>query len=292
MQMERKTMRNEAQKTERLRAVREGAKKPATLGFLGRLGLRLAARGARLAFMSLALVLGLALVSSGLVAAYLYVSNSDYFAVKRVTIAGLDRISRDEILAVSGLDTVGNILTFDANEAEEALRGLPWLDEVKISKQMPDSVTVEVREFSPGALVSLGRLYYMDEKGVPFRQLLPGESPQLPIVSGFSEDELLNPGPLTRRAVEEVFWLIAALKERNDDFSLDNVSEIHYDMVRGLTLFTKERGLEVKIGFGAYTEKFRRLGRVLAHLKQRGKYDGLAYLNLEASPRVTIRYAG
>jgi cell division septal protein FtsQ len=260
------------------------------LSFLGRLSLKLAGRGVRLLMMTLAALLSLVTVSVLLVSAYLYVSNSDYFAIKHVTISGIDKVSRDEILAVSGLDAGSNILTFDADEAEMALGGLPWLDQVQISKMMPDSVMVEVQEYQAKALVSLGRLYYMDKSGVPFRQLLPGENPELPIVSGFSEDELLNPGPVTRRAVDEIFWLVEALSERNDDFSLDNVSEINYDMVRGLTLFTKNRGLEVKIGFGAYTEKFRRLGRVLAHLKQRGKYEGLAYLNLEASPRVTVRY--
>ncbi|UQZ88689.1 hypothetical protein C4J81_05510 [Deltaproteobacteria bacterium Smac51] len=269
---------------------RKDESSPSALSLAGRIGLKLAGKGVRLFMITAGALLGLAVVSVVLVAGYLYISNSDYFAIKHVTISGIDRISRDEILAVSGLDSRSNILTFDADEAEVALDGLPWLDQVKISKMMPDSILVEVREYQPKLLVSLGPLYYMDEKGEPFRRLLPGENPELPVVSGFSEDELLNPGPTVRRAVNEIFWLVEALGERNDDFRLDNVSEINYDMVRGLTLFTKTRGLEVKIGFGSYTEKFRRLGRVLSYLKQRGKYEGLAYLNLEASPRVTVRY--
>lgn len=281
-----------SQRQRTLKARRQRPEKTSALGLIGRVSLKLASRGMRLLAITAASVLGLVTVSALLIAAYLYVSNSDYFAIRQVTISGIDRVSRDEILAVSGLDLATNILTFDASEAEEALMGLPWLDKVKISKMMPDSVLVEVEEFQPKALVSLGRLYYMDANGVPFRQLLPGESPNLPIISGFSEDDLLNPAPNTRRAVEEIFWLVEALSERNDEFGLENVSEINYDTVRGLTLFTKNHGLEVKIGFGSYTEKFRRLGRVLAHLKQRGKYEGLAYLNLEASPRVTVRYAG
>ncbi|MDR2945885.1 MAG: cell division protein FtsQ [Candidatus Adiutrix sp.] len=100
----------------------------------------------------------------------------------------------------------------------------------------------------------------------------------------------MNPGPAVKKAMEEIFWLVGALTQRNDEFQLANVSEINYDAVRGLSLFTKSSGLEVKIGFGSYEEKFRRLGRVMAHLKLNGKTDGLVYLNLEASPRVTVRY--
>ncbi|MGL4208884.1 MAG: cell division protein FtsQ/DivIB, partial [Candidatus Adiutrix sp.] len=78
----------------------------------------------------------------------------------------------------------------------------------------------------------------------------------------------------------------------NDEFRLDNISEINYDLVRGITLFTRNLGIQVKVGFGSYEEKFRRLGRVLANLKMQNKYEGLSYLNLEASPRVTVRVGG
>ena len=263
---------------------------PSFAARLGRSFFGIFGRGLKLAAIGAVTVAALAVVSALLVAGYLYVSKSDYFSVKRVTISGINHITREEVLDSVGLNHPANILTFDPVEAETALSELAWLAEVKVSRQMPDTVSIEVREHNPKLLVSLGRLYYLNERGEPFKELAPGESPNLPIVSGFSEDELLSPGPYTRKAIAEVFWLVDTLAARNDDFRLDNVSEINYDPVRGLTLFTKNNGLEVKVGFGAYEEKFRRLGRVLAHLKLKGKYEGLIYLNLEASPRVTVRY--
>ncbi|MDL2227057.1 cell division protein FtsQ/DivIB, partial [Deltaproteobacteria bacterium OttesenSCG-928-M10] len=175
--------------------------------------------------------------------------------------------------------------------ATREISALPWLADVKVSRRMPDTVTIDVFEHSPRLLVNLGRLYYMNDRGEPFKELAPGENPDLPIVTGFNEDDLLSPGPGVRAALNEVFWLLEALGQRNDEFKVSNISEINYDMVRGLTLVTRKHGLEVKVGFGAYEEKFRRLGRVMSHLKLSGKLDGLVYLNLEASPRVTVRYA-
>ena len=276
--------------TETRRPGKTGEGGPSFIVRLGRSVLRFFGRGLKLAAIGAATVASLAVISALLVAAYLYISKSDYFSVKRVTISGISHITREEVLDAAGLNQPANILTFDPVAAEEALSTLPWLSEVKVSRQMPDTVTIAVKEHSPKLLVSLGRLYYLNDRGEPFKELDPGESPNLPIVSGFSEDELLSPGPYTRKAIGEVFWLVDTLAARNDEFRLDNVSEINYDPVRGLTMFTKSNGLEVKIGFGAYEEKFRRLGRVLAHLKLRGKYEGLVYLNLEASPRVTVRY--
>lgn len=247
-------------------------------------------RSLRLIATTLLVIVGGVAVSGLLVMGYLYISKSDYFSVKKIIISGLNNTSREDVLAAAGLNHPVNILTFDLDDAERSLKALPWMNEVVVTRKMPDAVVIDIKEHIPKLLISLGRLYYLDETGVPFKELTPGETPDLPILTGLGEDDLLNPGPAMKKAIDEVFWLVEALNQRNDEFQLSNISEINYDAVRGLTLFTKNTALEVKIGFGAYEEKFRRLGRVMAHLKRNGKTEGLVYLNLEASPRVTVRY--
>lgn len=267
------------------------AAEPSLAGQLARLGFRGLGRAVKLALVALGTIAAAAVAGVLLVASYLYLSKSDYFVIKTINISGLERTDGQEVKETAGLDRNVNIWKFDAGEAESELSTLPWLSKVKVTKKWPDTVTINVREHKPRVLANLeGRLYYMNDKGEPFRELALNENPDLPIVSGFSDDDLMNPGPRVRSAIKEVFWLVDTLNLRTDEFKLDNISEINYDMVRGLTLFTKRGGLEVKIGFGSYEEKFRRLGRIMAHLKMNDKYEGLVYINLEASPRVTVRY--
>jgi cell division protein FtsQ len=233
--------------------------------------------------------LALAVVSGLLVVGYLYVSKSDYFAVKRVNISGLNKISREDILTAAGLDRPVNIWLFDADQAAAAVSALSWLDEVRVYKTMPDTVSIDIVEHHPRLLVSLGRLYLLDDKGNLFKELEAGENPNLVIVSGFTEDDLLSRTPGVKTALAEIFSLVGVLETRQDAFKLDQISEINFDAVRGLTLFARRGELEVKVGFGAYEEKFRRLNRVEAHLKQHGQFEDVAYINLEASPRVIVR---
>jgi len=253
------------------------------------MGLKVLGRSLKAAVGAALTGLALAVISGLLVIGYLYVSKSDYFAVKKVIISGLNRISREDILRVAGLDRPVNIWLFDADQVAAAISTLSWLDEVRVSKTMPDTVTVEIVEHRPRLLVSLGRIYYLNDKGVLFKELEPGENPNLVIVSGFLEDELLSRAPAVKTALAEVFSLVEVLEARQDEFKLDHISEINYDVVRGLTLFARRGELEIKVGFGAYEEKFRRLNRVGTHLKQHGHFEGLAYINLEASPRVIVR---
>lgn len=251
----------------------------------------LIARGLRVLKIFVAGPLALTVLSLALVVGYKFAVSCDYFAVSKVNIIGMNQINERDILALTGLDKAVSCLVFDEDEAAQELLALPWLADVKVSKTLPNTVNIEIVEHSPKILVNLGRLHYMNDKGEPFKEVAPHETPNLPILTGIKEDELLSPGATTKAALSEVFWLTDALAQRNDEFRLDNISEINYDTVRGLTLFTKKTGLEVKVGFGSYEEKFRRLGRVMAHLKINGKVEGLVYLNLEASPRVTVRYA-
>jgi cell division protein FtsQ len=262
---------------------------PEEAGARSSLSLKTLGRGLKVVVSVVLALMALTVVSGLLVAVYLYVSQSDYFAVKKVIISGLNKISREDILRVAGLDGPVNIWLFDSDQAEADLAGLSWLDEVRVSKTMPETVTIEVMEHRPKLLVSLGRLYFLDDKGSLFKELEPGENPNLVIVSGFTEDELLSRTPGVRAALAEVFGLVDVLAPRHDELKLDQISEINYDPVRGLTLFARRGRMEVKVGFGDYEEKFRRLNRVEAHLKQHGQFEGLVYINLEASPRVIVR---
>jgi cell division protein FtsQ len=249
-----------------------------------------AKRGAKLLAAGLIGFVVLGLVSVLLVAGYLYFSKSDYFAVRHLKITGLGHLTMDEVLKASGLDRPVNNLTFDAKAAVSGLSGLPWVEEASVSRVLPDGLLVTVKEYQPKALVSLDQLYYLDEKGRAFKKLDPGENPDLPIISGFSLDELVSGGPLVMEGLKEAFSLMDILEARTDDFRLDSVSEINYDHDIGLTVFTRRSGLKLRVGFGSYLEKFRRLGRVMAHLKVNGQAAGLAFIHLETPPRVVLRY--
>ena len=262
-----------------------GLRAPQVIG----LSLKILGRSFKAVMGAVLAVLVLAVISCILVIGYLYVSKSDYFAVKKVIISGLNKTSREDVFRVGGLNRPVNIWLFDADQAAAAVSTMPWLDEVRVSKAMPDTVNIEIVEHRPKVLVSLGRLYYINDKGSLFKELEPGENPDLVIVSGFNEDELLSRAPGVKTALAEVFGLVDVLAARQDEFKLDQISEINYDAVRGLTLFARRGQLEIKVGFGAYEEKFRRLNRIGAHLKQHGQFKDVAYINLEASPRVIVR---
>ncbi|MFH1138915.1 MAG: FtsQ-type POTRA domain-containing protein [Pseudomonadota bacterium] len=246
-------------------------------------------RGLRLLFSGVFLFILLGGISLALILGYQWAVNSPYFMVRKVVLSGLTRVDRDQVLAAAGLDKPVNTLSLRLNQMAAKLQDLPWVQEVNVSRKLPDAIVIKVKERRPETLISLGALYYLDKDGRPFKKVDPSEKPELPIITGFDREDFIKPADSVRRDLGEIFSLLDALADRNDRFRLENISEVNFDPDRGLTLFTREESVQLKIGWGDYTAKMKRLGRVLAYLKIKGDYDGLSYLNLECSPRVIVR---
>lgn len=245
----------------------------------------------RVVFSGVFVFILIGLFSGGLIFGYHYLVNSDYFTVRKVVLSGLNRVSRDDVLTRTGLNKPANILALKLGPMAADLRSLNWVEDVTITRKLPDTIIVQVEERRPKTLISLGSLYYLDAKGRPFKKVDPKEKPELPIITGFSKSDLMDGNDFVTNDLQEIFSLLDVLAVRNDRFRIENISEINFDPVRGLSLFTRDENIQVKVGVGDYRKKFWRLGRVLANLKIKGRSEGLTYFNLECSPRVIVRRA-
>jgi cell division septal protein FtsQ len=249
------------------------------------------ARFFKVVFSTVFILGALGAVSVGLVLGYYYTINSEYFTVKKVVLQGLNRVTRAEVLAKTGLSKPSNVLASNLKEMGLAVKTIPWVEDVNLKRKMPDTIIIDIKEHRPCSLVNLDGLFYLNEKGQPFKKVDAKEKPGLPIITGFSKEDFLKREVFTQRDLTEVFSLLEVLAERNDRFRLDNISEVNFDPARGISIFTRNDNVQVKVGLGDYRAKMRRLGRVLAHLKIKGKAEGLVYFNLESSPRVIVRHA-
>lgn len=230
-------------------------------------------------------------LSLGVVVGYRYVMNTEYFMVRKVVLHGIKRIPREDVMAAAGLDQPSNILSLRLDKMGAKLKALPWIEDATLTRKLPDTMIIEIKERRPRTLISLGALYYLDHNGYPFKKVDPKENPELPIITGFTWDDFAKRRDYTKSDIEDVFGLLEILAERNDRFRLENISEINFDSARGLSLFTRSDNVQVKIGMGDYRAKLKRLGRVVAHLKINGQYEDVVYFNLECSPRVIVRHA-
>src|SRR5512140_2229267 len=124
--------------------------------------------------------------------AYSWLTRSPLFAVRTVEMNRCANVSLEEVWAIVRGDGSGILWSVPSNEVARRLSGHPWVRSVSVRKSFPDRLVVRIQERTPVAMVNLDVLHYLDEEGRPFKRLTAYDPKNLPIVTGFSREELLR----------------------------------------------------------------------------------------------------
>jgi cell division protein FtsQ len=189
--------------------------------------------------------------------AWTAIRQHEYFALSTVETAGNLRLSRDELLEWAGVGMGSSIWDATPHAVAARLRGHPWIEQARVKRSLPGSLSIRIRERVPVAILGVGELRYVDRSGQVLGALQGQDSRDFPIITGLSPDdaEFFDVG--LHRALQLLRWC-----ERLRCF--DTISEIHIDRVRGVTIFPLRNAVPVVLGWGRWREKLERSGRVFA----------------------------
>ncbi len=90
---------------------------------------------------------------------------SDRLRVGKLEVRGSHFLSEGEVRELVGPAVGENILGLDIAALKARLRASPWVADATVTRTLPDTVRVEIRERVPLALAELDRLYLMDGDG-------------------------------------------------------------------------------------------------------------------------------
>ncbi|HVR71157.1 MAG TPA: FtsQ-type POTRA domain-containing protein [Vicinamibacteria bacterium] len=117
--------------------------------------------------------------------AYASVMASERLEVDRVEVRGSRFLSEGEVRELLGPAVGENILGLDIESLKERLQASPWVADATVSRTLPDTLRVDIREREPLALAELERLYLMDGQGTVIDLYGPRTAGfDLPIVRG------------------------------------------------------------------------------------------------------------
>lgn len=117
--------------------------------------------------------------------AYTNVMASERLEVERVDVRGSRFLSEGEVRELLGPAVGENILGLDIESLKARLRASPWVADATVSRTLPDTLRVDIRERVPLALAELERLYLMDGSGTLIDLYGPRTAGfDLPIVRG------------------------------------------------------------------------------------------------------------
>jgi cell division protein FtsQ len=81
-----------------------------------------------------------------------WVTNSHVFDLRTLRVSGNVHLSSDQVLSVAALSDRTNILWMSDDEIEQRLEGEPWVRSADVSRTLPSTVTISIRERWPVAI--------------------------------------------------------------------------------------------------------------------------------------------
>ena len=221
---------------------------------------------------------------------YRYFQQSGQLNIGEVKIMGCMHILESELLDMAKVDFRSSLLNLDLQEVSRRLAQHPWVEKAKVKRDFSGkALIIEVQERVPRALILLDELYLMDRKGGIFKKAEPKEKLDLPVLTGLSLREWKQRDPKAMELIQQSLELLDLL-ERRKVFSVREVSEIHLSGKNGLTLYTLDGGVPVRLGIGEYEDKLNRLEKVLPDV--RSKLRSVEYLALDYPRRVVVKMKG
>ena len=128
------------------------------------------------------------LLSVLVICACLVVALTLFFRVDTITVTGLSRYTAEEIRDASGIGIGENLLLLNKYTASGNITAkLPYIEEIRIHKQLPDTLQIEVKECStPIALVQDGSAWLISAGGKIVDQVDASEAENYPVLTGCS----------------------------------------------------------------------------------------------------------
>lgn len=251
---------------------------------------RRARRIGRLKF-SLKTVFGLlvlAATSFMFIFGYDYLTQCEYFEARQIRISGTDRLNSGEILSRASLSPGINILSLNLFVVRKRLLADPWIAEAEVSRELPDSIQIRIKERRPLAILDLGRKFLLDEKGEIFKELKEEPLTALPLVSGLEFTDLHLAGKDGSPVFDAVLEVLHLSRRPDSALPIEAIRRIDVDRQLGLTIHAFSRRKVIKIGFSDYQVKYDRLRSVMRFVNRDGRLADFSTIDLNQEGRVVV----
>ena len=211
-----------------------------------------------------------------------FIVESRYFSVREIQVRGGEKVSGNEIVTSAGLSKGRNFGKVDPPAIERKIAKHPWVRGVRVPRECPRRISIDVDERMPRAIVALRKLYYVDTDGVIFAEVQGGDRMTYPMLTGLSAEQLNAPDPTLRKRVQEAMHLGELMARRGHV-----LSEIHFDQPDQLVVYTAHQAMALRMGWGDWEEKLARLERLLTLWK--GNETRLASLDVSFRDQIVAR---
>ena len=219
-----------------------------------------------------------------------YIVTSPRIAVRTVLVDGARRRTPQQIAAGGAITIGANIFALDLRNAGARIAQDPWIERAIVTRKLPSTISINVIEREPAALVALGGdLYLATRDGDLFKKMGQEDPVDLPIITGIamSQVETDRKGVVlaVRRALD-----VTDEADRTGIAKRYPIEELHLRKDGSLVVTVGREAIALSLGQPPYRDKMQEASRILNELARRKANASVIFLDNDAHPeRVVVR---
>ncbi len=186
------------------------------------------------------------LISIMLIVAAVVVLLGPLMKIDNVQVNDLKNMSEAQVEEIAGNPVGQNLFFYRTSKAEEELRYYPYVQDVTITRHFPHWIEINITEREPaGVLLNNGSYLQFSKDGVLLDSAKSLTNLNLPLITGFSMDEVPSPGEAFKD--NERFSDILKIVNACPDELLAMIQEINIKDRNNILAYTSQ-GIEIRIG--------------------------------------------
>lgn len=138
------------------------------------------------------------------------------FNIDDIIVVGQSQYELDEVIDASKVKIGDNLVRTDVNEVQKnVINNLMYVDEVRVKKDFPSNIIIEVKPSVPTAMIQYNNTYLLISENGKILEKLEQPTKNVPIIKGFI--------PATDIITKNVYWEYPDIK--SDESGEDNIKD-------------------------------------------------------------------
>lgn len=213
--------------------------------------------------------------SLGLLAAYRWMTRSDFFELQKVQVQGISFLNYDDVLAAAGVELGQNTLDIRMQQLEERLRANPWVASVALKRDLPGTLVITVEEREPRFWVQQGeQLFFADATG---KLIAPVKS------SAFKALPMLHLEEGAEGLLEVFHKFSTRARALHAAFDPRHAAWVQVGRDQSIELYIESRDLRVRLDTRNWELNLDSLRRAWSDLVSRGEHDQVRAMSAHGS---------
>jgi len=227
-------------------------------------------------------------LSFAFISVYQFLSTSPYFRLQNIVVTGVNDDLREELIKISGITEMGNLLSLDLAAIKKNMERNPWIKSVFLKKTFPNTLYIKAENEESVALVLLEeKILLMDREGVIFKDAERDDCIDFPVVTGLAAGDKKNEAYLKR-----VASFLTTLHRGDSPLSAKELSEIHVGKDGTLTVYFNELPFKVFFGKEDFIRKIDALRHIVRQLQATHRLYQARSIDLDYDARAVVAFTG